>query len=202
MRTLRLSLLTPSLFAFLACGGAPEPCATGDCAEAPADAGANPIDDPADDGADAGPPALVPVGASEHDLGGGWIGAGQPSEARLREVVEAGARVISLRYPEEDPFNEEAVVDELGGVFIRYPTQGSSYQDVSFRQGMYDLYDAQAAEGGLVYLHCASSNRVGASWALYQAERKGVPAEEAIALGKQAGLASLESMVRDILGVP
>lgn len=36
---------------------------------------------------------------------------------------------------------------------------------------------------------------------LYQAERKGVPAEDAIAMGKAAGLSSLESTVRQILGV-
>ena len=53
----------------------------------------------------------------------------------------------------------------------------------------------------IVYLHCASSNRVGASWALYQAQRKGVPAEDAIEMGKAAGLTSLESRVRSVLGI-
>jgi hypothetical protein len=72
----------------------------------------------------------------------------------------------------------------LGGTFIRYPTTSANYETVAFREAMYDLYDAQLDAGVTVYLHCASSNRVGASWALYQAERKGVPAEEAIVTGR------------------
>lgn len=199
MRTRVLSsLLLASLLPALGCAGAPEPCAAtaAGCVEgAVTDDDAGSVED------DVGPPAIVPVGANEHDIGYGWIGAGQPTEERLTEVVDAGARVLSLRYPDEDPFDEQALVEGLGGTFLRYPTRGESYQDVAFREGMYDLYDAQMAEGGPVYLHCASSNRVGASWALYHAERKGVPPEEAIQIGRDAGLSSLEPMVRGILGL-
>jgi hypothetical protein len=49
-----------------------------------------------------------------------------------------------------------------------------------------------------VYLHCASSNHVGPSWALYHAERLGVPPEEALAMGRAAGLGSLEALVREV----
>lgn len=144
--------------------------------------------------------AFVPVSASEHALGGGWIGAGQPSEQRLLDVVKLGATVLSLRTQAEDPFDEPALVKGAGGTFIRYPVSSSQYQDKAFREALYDLYDAQMKLGVLVYLHCASSNRVGASWALYQAERKGLPLAEALAAGKAAGLSSLESMVVQILG--
>jgi protein tyrosine phosphatase (PTP) superfamily phosphohydrolase (DUF442 family) len=156
---------------------------------------------------DAGPPgaphdtpAAIVLAPGERDIGHGWIGFGQPDEARLRAVVEQGARVISLRYPEEDPFDEQALVESLGGTFVRYPTQGGQYQDEGFRQGMFDLYDAQLAEGGTVYLHCASSNRVGASWALYHFYRRGYSAEEAVAVGQQAGLSSLAGLVRQVIG--
>lgn len=149
---------------------------------------------------DAGPPVVAPIDG-EAAIGYGWIGAAQPAEARLREVVSAGARVISLRYPEEDPYAEQEVVESLDGTFIRYPTQGANYQEVAFREGMYDLYDAQIEMGGFVYLHCASSNRVGASWALYHAERRGMAPEEALERGRQAGLGSLEPMVRELLGL-
>ncbi len=174
----------------------------------PADAGSPPDAGPPEDAdisADAGSPwpyaGFAAVGAGEYDLAFGWIGAGQPDEARLTEVVAVGARVISLRLEAEDPFAEQELVEGLGGVFIRYPTQGSYYQEVAFREGMYDLYDAQIEQGGPVYLHCASSNRVGAAWALYHAERLGLPAEEALELGKAAGLSSLEPMVKELLGL-
>ena len=139
--------------------------------------------------------------AYEADIGDGWIAAGQPTEARLTEVVEIGARIITLRAAAEDPFDEQGLVEGLGGTFIRYATTATDYQDVAFREAMYDLYDVQFAMGGYVYLHCASSNRVGASWALYNAERRGVPAEEAVQMGIAAGLAGLEPMVRSILGI-
>ncbi len=146
-------------------------------------------------------PMLMASGANEADILYGWVAAAQPSEQRVREVVATGATIISLRAVSEDPFDEPALVESLGGTFIRYATASSNYENVAFREAMYDLYDAQLDAGTIVYLHCASSNRAGAAWALYQAERKGVPPEEAIALGKAAGLSSLESLVRQILGV-
>lgn len=146
-------------------------------------------------------PTLMATEAYEADILYGWVAAGQPTETRVAEVVETGATIISLRLQNEDPFDEPALIENLGGVFIRYPTNGSDYDTVAFRESMYDLYDEQLDAGTIVYLHCASSNRVGASWALYQAERKGVDPEEAIAMGKAAGLTSLESRVRQILGI-
>lgn len=137
----------------------------------------------------------------ERDVDFDWIAAGQPSEARLRAVVEAGVPVISLRYPNEDPFDEAGLIESLGGSFTRYATSGADYDSVDFREGMYDLYEAAIAAGGTVYLHCASSNRVGASWALFHAERLGLDAEAALEKGRAAGLSGLEGRVRAILGL-
>jgi protein tyrosine phosphatase (PTP) superfamily phosphohydrolase (DUF442 family) len=153
-------------------------------------------------GENGGEPVIIEVTESyEADIGEGWIAAGQPTQARLEDVVGQGARILSLRHASEEAFDEQALVESLGGTFIRYATSGSDYENVAFREAMYDLYDAEHEKGGPVYLHCASSNRVGASWALYNAERKGVAAEDALELGRQAGLGSLESMVMDILGL-
>lgn len=135
----------------------------------------------------------------ERDVEFDWIAAGQPTEARLTEVVEAGVPVISLRYPEEDPFDEPGLVEGLGGSFTRYPTSGNDYRDVAFREGMYDLYEALIDAGGTVYLHCASSNRVGASWAFFHAERLGFDVDAALEVGRAAGMRSLESLVVEIL---
>ncbi len=146
-------------------------------------------------------PPLSATEPTEADVDFDWITAGQPTEARVREIVAAGVPIISLRYPEEDPFDEPGVVESLGGQFTRYPTQGADYDRVEFREAMYDLYDEHREAGGQVYLHCASSNRVGASWALYHAERLGLPAEEALQKGREAGLGSLEDRVRMLLGL-
>ena len=52
-----------------------------------------------------------------------------------------------------------------------------------------------------ILLHCESSNRVGAMWALYRAS-KGVPNEIAIEEGRQVGLkTSREPAVREMLGM-
>lgn len=137
----------------------------------------------------------------EHELQGGWIGAGQPSEARLQEVVERGARVITLRGTSEEPFDEQAAVEGWGGTLLRHATSAKDFGDEAFREALFDLFDRQRAEPGVVYLHCASANRVGASWALYQGLRRGMPAEEALALGEAAGLGSLGPSVRELLGL-
>jgi protein tyrosine phosphatase (PTP) superfamily phosphohydrolase (DUF442 family) len=161
--------------------------------------GEQPEDEPEDEEEE---PIVIAVTESyESDVGDGWIAAGQPTAARVEDVVTQGGRIISLRYASEETFDEQMLVEGLGGTFIRYQTQGSDYNTVAFREALYDLYDQEHEDGGPVYLHCASGNRVGASWALYQAERKGVPAEDALALGRAAGLGSLESTVRSILGL-
>ena len=92
-------------------------------------------------------------------------------------------------------------MESLGGTFLRYPTSPADYNNVQFREALYDLYDEHRALDPPVYLHCASGNRAGASWALYQAERLGTDAEEAVSLGRAAGLSSLETTVRSILGL-
>lgn len=183
-------------------------CAQADMADS-ADAGADVQEQAPDSGTatpDAAPdledrPVLVATESYEADILYGWVAAGQPTEARLEEVVATGATIISLRLPAEDPFDEPGLIASLGGTFIRYPVSPTDYDSVAFREAMYDLYDAELDAGNIVYLHCASSNRVGASWALYQAERKGVDGEEAIAMGRAAGLGSLETRVREILGL-
>ena len=50
-------------------------------------------------------------------------------------------------------------------------------------------------------LHCASGNRAGALLALEQAQQDGLPAAQALALGKAAGLTHLEPAVRKALGL-
>lgn len=51
---------------------------------------------------------------------------------------------------------------------------------------------------GPVLVHCASGNRVGALLTLMSVEN-GVPVEDALELGRQAGMTRLEAPVRELL---
>ena len=143
--------------------------------------------------------------ASEHlefDLTDGWIAAGQPSLERLREVIAAGARIISLRTTEEShPYDQDAVVAQLGGAMRRVPTRGSDLASSDAREALYQMLDEELGRGGQVYFHCGTSNRIGALWALYHAECKGVDPGQALDLGRQAGMTRLEAVVREVLGL-
>lgn len=138
----------------------------------------------------------------EFDMDTGWVAAGQPTEARVREVVAAGALVLTLRRESEnEPFDEQALVEELGGTFVRHATAGSDIDDASVRNALYDRIETLLESDTPVYFHCGSSNRIGAIWALYLHERKGVDATEALEQGKAVGLKSLEERVAGILGL-
>ena len=145
--------------------------------------------------------AFIPTASHESALGDGWLAAGQPSKARLEDTVGQGATVVSLRNKSEEPFAEQAFVESKGGTFVRYAVSTSQYGDKAFRAALWDLYDAWQVKGGLVYLHCASSNRVGASWALYQFERKGLSKQAAYDLGVKAGMTGASSIVKQVLGL-
>lgn len=59
----------------------------------------------------------------------------------------------------------------------------------------------EAAEVAAAGLHCASGNRAGALLALIAAS-DGMPAEDAVELGRRGGMTSMEAPVREVLGLP
>jgi uncharacterized protein (TIGR01244 family) len=126
---------------------------------------------------------------------------GQPDAAQLRAfAAEGGKVVIDLRGENEvRDYDETALARELGLRYVRLSIVGAA-----------DLDDANAAvldralkdAQGPVLLHCASGNRVGALLALTAAKHEGLAPEAALELGRQAGLKSLEPVVRERLGIP
>jgi uncharacterized protein (TIGR01244 family) len=120
---------------------------------------------------------------------------GQPDEASFgRLASQEGVRtVINIRYPEEMnrvDFDERAAVESLGMKYITIPVSPETFSvdDVS------RFAEVLSATDEPVLLHCASSNRVGGMWAAYLALHRGIDIDEAIVLGRAAGLRS-ESMV-------
>ncbi len=109
---------------------------------------------------------------------------------------------MSLRPPEKDDFDEEQLVEDAGGEFDRFSMAPEELDTPGFRESMYDFIDLQFHLGGYVYLHCSSLSRVGLAWALYHYERVGLTAEEALQLGKSAGLSEMEPFARELMGLP
>lgn len=125
---------------------------------------------------------------------------GQPSQDDLVRLKSQGVRtVIDLRGAQEDRgYDEAAEAQRLGLNYIALPISGKDDVNAANAKALGELLRAQ---DGDVLLHCASGNRVGALLALDAATR-GVPREEALELGRKAGLTSLEPVVVEQLGTP
>ncbi len=128
----------------------------------------------------------------------GLYTGGQPDAAQLRQAAASGIRtVIDLRQPGEDRgFDETAVADELGLRYLRLPIAGAAGLTVA-NAGTLERLLAQAE--GPVLLHCASGNRAGALLALINARGEGASVDQALELGRRAGMTSLEPVVRALL---
>ena len=122
--------------------------------------------------------------------------AGQPDVAALKVFADNGYEaVIDLRTATEDRgMDEPTAVEELG---MRYVSMPIDSDDITFESAA-ALDELLAGFEGPVLLHCASSNRVGALLAL-RASAKGMDDEQAIELGRRAGMTRLESAVREAL---
>jgi uncharacterized protein (TIGR01244 family) len=131
----------------------------------------------------------------------GLATAGQPAPEALARLKDLGFRtVVNLRTDQEGAAEERKVVESQG---LRYVSVPVTVESLS-------LADADAVEkvlrdpsSGPVLLHCHSSNRVGAVWALIQS-REGKSLDAALAAGREAGLRSpqLEAAVRRLVGSP
>ena len=143
---------------------------------------------------------LQAKGDREFEIKPGFVSAGQPDEARLAEVIAAGARIVSLRGPSEDPYDEPGQVSAAGADFFRLPTGPDSFLDESWRGQMLALVKELDAHTGPVYFHCGSANRTGAAYALYAHHRDGLSVDAAVAEGQRAGMTRLEARVRQVLG--
>jgi len=122
--------------------------------------------------------------------------AAQPSPEQLEALAKAGfTTVINLRTDAEMSFDEGERVKSLGMDYHRIPIgSAGDVNEAAARQ--LDAYLAQA--NGPVLVHCASSNRVGALFAVRE-HLIGADAESALAKGKAAGLASLEARAREVI---
>jgi uncharacterized protein (TIGR01244 family) len=128
--------------------------------------------------------------------------AGQPGREAFREFADFGVRtVINLRSDQELAglgFDEKEVVEAAGMTYVHAPMGLAIPEELTLQRIMAALDTAKDAP---VLMHCSSSARVGAIWALYAGERDGLPVDQAIAEGKDAGMGAFgfEAAVRAAL---
>lgn len=205
---MRTSPSTTTLFRFtaplalvllVACGdGAPDEDATTGTAEAPA------LGTPAPQAP--APAPQVPTDPTGMNLANaneplpGLITSAQPNRNQVESLMDVGyTHFISLRPADEEGAGwEELTFRGEDATFTRIPVAGGAGLT---RENVEALDRALAAAGDEpTLLYCSSSNRVGALLALRAYWLKGATADEALALGRAAGLAALEPQVRELLG--
>lgn len=127
--------------------------------------------------------------------------SGQPSPQQLAALAAKGVRtIINLRAPNElVEFDEALEAEKLGLRYVSIPIAGP--QDVSTETAAGFIRElAQARGEGDVLVHCASANRVGAMLVLDQVMSQNQSVADALAVGRAAGLTTLESRVTEVLG--
>jgi protein tyrosine phosphatase (PTP) superfamily phosphohydrolase (DUF442 family) len=105
--------------------------------------------------------------------------SGQPTEAQLRQIREAGFdTIINLALPTSDNAipNEGSVVTGLGMSYIHIPVNFKEPTSQDFRAFCRVM---RAFEDRRVFVHCAANMRVSAFMYLYRVIVKDVPASEA-----------------------
>lgn len=172
------------------------------CADAPA-----PADDDAPTPVLAAPAPVGPSLATARSLGIPYphqplphlLTAGALTEAQMQALAEAGyVNFISLRSPQEDGSGwEEAFSAAQGIPFQRITVAGEGGLTRENVEALDALLDA--AGDAPTVLYCGSANRVGALMALRAAWMDGAAAEDALALGRSAGLLGLEPAVAELL---
>jgi uncharacterized protein (TIGR01244 family) len=126
-------------------------------------------------------------------------GSAQPSLEMLTKLGSTGVRtVINLRPDTETPdLDEKSVVEKSGLIYRSLPIAGKA----SLTRENVTAFDKMLAEAkeGEVLVHCASGNRVGAMMALRARWLLGKSPDEAMAIGKAAGLTGLAADVRSLV---
>lgn len=121
-----------------------------------------------------------------------WLlSAGQPTADDLREAAARGiTTVIDLRDPmEARPFDEPALLAELGVGYINIPVVSGDLDDETMEQ----IIAAMRSHAGTATLmHCASANRVGGPLIAWLMLEQGKSQEEAVEIAMRGGLRSAE----------
>jgi uncharacterized protein (TIGR01244 family) len=124
--------------------------------------------------------------------------AGQPTDEALAEIQKAGFKtVINLRTEQEGSLEEKPKVEALGLEYHNIPigSDGITKEHVALFEKI--MGDSKSRP---VFIHCASSGRVGAMWFIHQVLGEGKDEASALEEAKKAGLKpSLESKAKEFV---
>jgi uncharacterized protein (TIGR01244 family) len=129
------------------------------------------------------------------------VSSGQLSEAQLARLPELGYRtVICLRSTTEEGSGWEEEKAKADGVdFVRLPVPAATGLTEENARKLDDALKQHPSGGTIVA--CGNGNRVGALLALRAHFCQGVAPEQALELGKKAGMTKSEPEVRKVLGL-
>jgi uncharacterized protein (TIGR01244 family) len=124
----------------------------------------------------------------------------QPSREGLKQLVDRGYKtVLSTRGLSELSWDERAEAESLGMTFVSIPMENPVQEITDTQVSRFD--SAMTAANGPVVLHCGSGNRVSGLWAVWLVESRKIDPEEALGLASQAGMRSIQPIVRKRLGL-
>lgn len=128
----------------------------------------------------------------------GLYTGGQPAAEAWTAMAAAGVgTVINLRPEAELAGRDEAAeVHAAGMAYHQIPVAGANDITAENADRLWSLL--QAAKGPVV-VHCASGNRVGGLLSVALVRHGGLQPEAALALGREAGMASTEAKAKMVL---
>lgn len=140
------------------------------------------------------PPIAIPNGRL-HD---GYVLGGLPNKQQFDEAYAAGFEsAMSLMANDEEGIREIApYASSLGVRYIRFTVRGKDDLNESMA---WQFASTLGMLGRPTIIHSANGERVGAMFALMAFFVDEAPAEEALAIGKRAGMGSLEAHMRAVL---
>ncbi len=142
----------------------------------------------------------VAPGIELHHPRPGLVTSGQPAAADWAPLAAQGIRtVVNLRPVGEQPGRDEA--SEVRAAGMRYIDIPVANADAINPENARRLHQALSAayRDGPVLLHCASANRAGGLLALALVTEHGMPLEDALEIGRKAGMKSTEAVVRKVV---
>jgi uncharacterized protein (TIGR01244 family) len=130
----------------------------------------------------------------------GLCTCGQPGQGAWGPLARAGVRtVVNLRPDDELPDRDEAAeVAAAGLAYLHIPIRDA---DDLTRVAAAALQKVLISSPPSVLVHCSSANRAGALLALADAWFGSGVTDNALALGRDAGMTALEPSVRALLRV-
>jgi uncharacterized protein (TIGR01244 family) len=123
--------------------------------------------------------------------------AGQPSDADLKALKDAGFKtILNLRPPAEGSLEEKPKVESLGMTYVNIPITPDTITEEKIQ--LFSEVVGDASNKPLL-IHCASANRVGGLWYIHRRLKEGAPEEKSLSEAHDIGLTSpaLEQIVRD-----